>query len=121
MNALTGDTVFIGPAQHSEWIGLGEVLTAEAEGEPLSLTVVGGLPETFEPGENFLVPRPILPRQVWVNAPTETVIQVERQQNPAVVAERIERAGIGQVRTVEDWARERAAEIRRETCRSLAC
>ncbi|WP_439656058.1 FtsX-like permease family protein [Lentzea sp. HUAS TT2] len=108
LNALTGDTVFTGPAQYSEWIGLGEVLTAQTEGEPLSLTVVGGLPETLEPGENFLVPRGILPRQVWANAPTETVIQVERQQNPAVVAERVERAGIGQVRTVEDWARERA-------------
>ena len=80
----------------------------DAEGKPLSITVVGGLPETLEPGESFLVPRPILPRQVWANAPTETVIQVATEQNPGVVAERIERAGIGEVHTVQDWARVRA-------------
>ncbi|WP_330277780.1 FtsX-like permease family protein [Lentzea sp. NBC_00516] len=108
LNALTGDTVFVGPAQHSEWIGLGEVLSVDAEGKPLGLTVVGGLPETLEPGESFLVPRRILPRQVWANAPTETVIQVVAEQNPGVVAERIERAGIGEVHTVQDWARARA-------------
>lgn len=108
LNALTGDTVFVGPAQHSEWIRAGEVLTAQVEGIPLSLTVVGGLPETLEPGENFVVPRRILPPRVWENAPTESVVQVETEQNPAVVAERIERAGIGEVSTVTDWAEARA-------------
>lgn len=106
--ALTGDTVFTGPARNADRIAPGQVLVADAGGQPLRLTVVGGMPETLETGDSFLVPRHALPRQVWAGAPTETVVQVVPGQDPGVVAERIGRAGFGQVRTVAGWARARA-------------
>ncbi|MGW6929145.1 FtsX-like permease family protein [Lentzea sp. NPDC054927] len=106
--ALTGGTVFTGPARHADRIVPGQVLTAEAGGQPLQLTVVGGLPETLETGDSFLVPRQALPEQVWSGAPTETVVQVAQGQDPDVVAERISQAGFSQVRTVSDWATSRA-------------
>jgi putative ABC transport system permease protein len=104
MTALTGNTVFVGPAGNSEGINPGEVLTADADGHPLQLTVVGGLPETLETGESFLIPREALPRHVWAGAPTDTVVQVAPGQNPADVAERIRQAGFSQVQTVSEWA-----------------
>lgn len=110
LTALTGDTVFTGPARNADRIDPGEVLLAEAGGQPLRLTVVGGLPETLETGDSFLVPRQALPRQVWAGAPTETVVQLAPGQDPDDVAKRIEQAGFGQVRTVSDWAVARAGD-----------
>jgi putative ABC transport system permease protein len=106
--ALTGDTVFTGPARSADRIAPGQVLPADAGGQPLQLTVVGGLPETLETGDSFLVPRQALPQQVWAGAPTETVVQVAQGQDPAGVAKRIEQAGFSQVQTVSDWAVARA-------------
>ncbi|XVS61680.1 FtsX-like permease family protein [Actinosynnema sp. CA-299493] len=108
LDALTGATAFTGPARHADWIDPGRVLVADIDGQPLRLTVVGGLPETLEPGDSFLVPRQTLPRQVWAGAPTETVVQVAPGQDPDAVAERIGQAGFGQVRTVSEWAVDRA-------------
>ncbi|WP_158852919.1 FtsX-like permease family protein [Saccharothrix deserti] len=108
LDALTGNTVFTGPARHADRIDPGRVLAADVGGQPLELTVVGGLPETLETGDSFLVPRQALPRQVWAGAPTETVVQVAPGQDPDDVAERIEQAGFGQVRTVSGWAITRA-------------
>jgi putative ABC transport system permease protein len=108
LDALTGSTVFTGPARHSDRIGPGRVLAADVGGHPLRLTVVGSLPETLELGDSFLVPRQALPRQVWSGAPTETVVQVAPGHDPNDVAERIKRAGFGQVWTVSDWAIARA-------------
>ncbi|WP_370942062.1 FtsX-like permease family protein [Amycolatopsis sp. cg5] len=105
---LTGDTVVTGPARHADRISPGDVLEAEAAGLPLRLTVVGGLPETLETGDSFLVPRQILPRQVWSGAPTETFVQVVPGEDPGAVADRIKRAGF-EVRTVADWASARAS------------
>ncbi|MFD8492670.1 ABC transporter permease [Amycolatopsis sp. NPDC059657] len=107
LEALTGDTVVTGPARHADRISPGQVLEAEAAGRPLRLTAVGGLPETVETGDSFLVPRDILPREVWSGAPTETVVQVEPGHHPDVVAARIRQAGF-EVRTVADWAAARA-------------
>ncbi|MEV6238400.1 FtsX-like permease family protein [Lentzea sp. NPDC051838] len=107
LSALTGATVFTGPALHADRIAPGQVLSAEAGGAPLQLTVVGGLPETLEMGDSFLVPRQALPRQVWAGAPTETVVQVADGQSPAAVAGRIEELGFS-VRTVAEWASARA-------------
>lgn len=106
--ALTGSTVFTGPAVHAHRIAPGQVLAADAGGHPLRLTVVGGLPETLETGDSFLVPRETLPRHVWSGAPTETIVQVAPGRQPADVAERIRRAGFGEVRTVSEWAAARA-------------
>jgi putative ABC transport system permease protein len=108
LGALTGDTAFTGPARHADRISPGQVLAADAGGHPLRLTVVGGLPETLETGDSFLIPRQSLPRQVWSQAPTETVVQVAPGQHPADVAARIRQAGFGQVLSVADWARARA-------------
>ncbi|MFS8097263.1 FtsX-like permease family protein [Lentzea alba] len=107
--ALTGNTVFTGPATHSERIAVGQVLMADV-GHPVPLTVVGGLPETLETGDSFLVPRQALPRSVWAGAPTETVVQVAPGQDPAAVAQRIVRAGFPDVRTVSAWATARAEQ-----------
>lgn len=108
LNTLTGNTVFTGPARHADRIAPGRVLPAEAGGQPLQLTVIGGLPETLEMGDSFLVPRQALPRQVWAGAPTETVVQVAPGQDPDDVAARISGAGFSEVRTVADWAIARA-------------
>ncbi|WP_232668503.1 FtsX-like permease family protein [Pseudonocardia sp. TRM90224] len=108
LDALTGDTVFTGPAQHSERIKPGQVLAVEAGGQALQLTVVGGFPETLEAGDSFLVPRATLPVEVWAGAPTETVVQVVPGQDPDVVARRIEQAGFAQVQSVPEWAAARA-------------
>nr|QEO74891.1 ABC transporter, permease component [uncultured bacterium] len=106
--ALAGNTVFTGPARNADRIAPGQVLPAEAGGQPFQLTVVGGYPETLEMGDSFLVPRQALPRQVWAGAPTETVVQVAQGQDPDAVAERIEKAGFSQVQTVSEWAVARA-------------
>jgi putative ABC transport system permease protein len=106
--ALTGSTVFTGPARHADRIDPGRVLVGEAGGQPLQLTVVGGLPETLEMGDSFLVPRQALPKQVWAGAPTETVVQVAPGQDPDDVADRIKAAGFGEVQAVSDWATARA-------------
>ncbi|MCP2197155.1 FtsX-like permease family protein [Lentzea flava] len=108
--ALTGTTVFTGPARHGDGIIPGQVLAADAGGQPLQLTVVGGLPETLEAGDSFLLPRAALPRHVWSAAPTETVVQVVPGQNPADVADRIRRQGFGEIRTVPEWAAARARQ-----------
>jgi putative ABC transport system permease protein len=106
--ALTGTAVFTGPALHAERIETGQVLQAEADGHSLELTVAGGMPETLETGDSFLVPRRILPERVWARAPTETVVQVAPGQHPDDVAERIGKAGFSRVQTVPDWAVARA-------------
>lgn len=106
--ALTGTAAFTGPALHAERIGTGQVLQAEADGQSLELTVAGGMPETLETGDSFLVPRRILPERVWAEAPTETVVQVAPGQHPDDVAERIGKAGFSRVQTVPDWATARA-------------
>lgn len=108
LGALTGSTVFTGPALHADRITTGQVLVADAGGQPLRLTVVGSLPETLETGDSFLVPRQALPAQVWSGAPTETVVQVAQGQDPEDVADRIEQAGFSEVRAVSDWATARA-------------
>ncbi|GAB2838539.1 FtsX-like permease family protein [Lentzea nigeriaca] len=105
---LTGATVFTGPARHGDGINPGQVLSVDAAGQPLQLTVVGGLLETLEAGDSFLLPREVLPRHVWSGAPTETVVQVAPGQNPADVAQRIRQQGFGDVRTVAEWATARA-------------
>jgi putative ABC transport system permease protein len=105
---LTGNTAFTGPARHGDWINPGQVLAVDAGGHPLQLTVVGGLPETLEAGDSFLVPRAALPRHVWSGAPTETVVQVAPGQNPADVAERIRLAGFNEIQTAAQWASARA-------------
>ncbi|WP_236594309.1 FtsX-like permease family protein [Saccharothrix sp. 6-C] len=110
LDALTGATVFTGPARHADWIEPGRVLTADIGGQSLQLTVVGRLPETLEAGDSFLVPRQALPRQVWAKAPTETVVQITPGHSPDAVAERIGQAGFGQVRTVAEWAVDRAED-----------
>ncbi|MEU5691861.1 FtsX-like permease family protein [Actinosynnema sp. NPDC020468] len=108
LEALTGDAVITGPARHADRIEAGRVLAVDAGGRSSRLTVVGGLPETLETGDSFLVPRRALPREVWAGAPTETVVRVAPGQDPDVVAERIGRAGFDRVRTVADWAVARA-------------
>ena len=106
LKALTGNTVFAGPAAYADQIG--PVLVADVGGLPLQLTVVGGLPETLEEGDSFLIPRQALPRDVWSRAPTETVVQVVTGQEPDAVAARIRQAGFSEVRTVAEWASARA-------------
>jgi putative ABC transport system permease protein len=108
LNALTGNTVFTGPAMHAEGIHPGQVLAVNAGGQPVQLTVIGGLPETLETGDSFLVPRQALPAHVWSGAPTETVVQVAPGHEPDAVAARIRQAGFADVRTVAEWATARA-------------
>jgi putative ABC transport system permease protein len=108
LTGLAGNTVFVGPAGHAEGLRPGQVVTADVDGVPVGLTVVGGLPETLETGESFLLPREALPRHVWASAPTETVVQVARGHQPADVAERIRQAGFTRIQTIPDWAAARA-------------
>ncbi|MEJ3659203.1 FtsX-like permease family protein [Actinomycetes bacterium KLBMP 9759] len=109
IEALTGAAVFTGPARYADRITPGQVLQVEAGGQSLQLTVVGGMAETLETGDSFLVPREVLPEQVWTGAPTETVVQVAPGHGPDDVAHRIEQAGFQQVQTVSEWAAARAA------------
>jgi putative ABC transport system permease protein len=108
LSGLTGDTMVTGPARHADRIPVGTVMAVDAAGQPLSLTVVGRMPETLEMGDSFLIPRQTLPTVVLEKGSTETVVRVAEGQDLTVVARRIEDAGFAQVQTVSDWAATRA-------------
>ncbi len=108
LSGLSGNTVVIGPALHADRIPPGTVLAVDAGGQPLSLTVVGGLPETLEVGDSFLVPRQTMPPAVLEKGATETMVRVAEGQDPAAVAARIRDAGFADVRSVFEWAAARA-------------
>lgn len=104
LNELRGQSIVTGPAIASEWIAVGSTVTAHIGGREMPLTVVAAMAETLEAGDNFLVPRDLVPAELLADAPTETVVQVVAGADPAEVAARIQAANIGQVRTVAEWA-----------------
>ncbi|WTW98033.1 FtsX-like permease family protein [Streptomycetaceae bacterium NBC_01309] len=104
---LRGDTVAVGPAVAAEGYTaprVGDSVTLTVGGEKRVLRVVAVLPETLDIGDEFLVPRDLLPRELLAAAPTESVVAVAAGATAAEVAERIRAADLGETATVAQWA-----------------
>lgn len=107
---LRGDTVAVGPAVAAEGYTaprVGDSVTLTVGGDKRVLRVVAVLPETLDIGDEFLVPRDVLPRELVAAAPTESVVAVAAGATAAevaAVAERIRAADLGETATVAQWA-----------------
>ncbi|MEV4002382.1 ABC transporter permease [Actinomadura sp. NPDC049753] len=115
LDALRGRTVAIGPGMAGAGVRSGTV-TARIGSRGLKLRTVARLPEVLENGgDNFLVPRDLVPAEMLADAPTETLVQVAPGTSPRAVASRIHAAKLGEVRTLRRWADARVAEQQRGT------
>ncbi|NYI05134.1 FtsX-like permease family protein [Allostreptomyces psammosilenae] len=111
---LRGRTIAVGPALATEGLRVGGTATARIDGREVPLRIVAALPEILDNGADaFLVPRDLVPPELAARAPAETVIRLLPGAEPAVVAEAIRSAGLGEVRTVAEWAGAKAAEAQR--------
>ncbi|GIH97736.1 FtsX-like permease family protein [Planobispora siamensis] len=120
LEALHGRTVAIGPRLAAEGVRDGAV-TARIGPHKLKLRIVARLPEVLENGsDNFLVPRDLVPTAMLADAPTETLVQIAPGTSPQAVADRIRAAGIGEVRTLGQWADARVEAQQRGTMGIMA-
>ncbi|GGL59265.1 FtsX-like permease family protein [Planomonospora parontospora] len=120
LDALRGRTVAIGPGLVGEGVRDGTV-TARIGPHGFTLRTVAPLPEVLENGsDNFLVPRDLIPTAMLADAPTETLVQVSPGASPQAVAGRIRAAGIGEVRTLGQWADARVETQQRGTTGIMA-
>ncbi len=101
---LRGPTIAVGPGLSGDGLPLGGPATAVVGGQTVALTIVAVLPEVLESGDSFLLPREVVPAKVLAQASTETIVQVAPGADAAAVAEGIRALGIGDVRTVAEWA-----------------
>ena len=120
LDALHGRTAAIGPRLAAQGVRGGTV-TARIGDRKVRLRTVARLPEVLENGsDNFLVPRDLVPAAMLADAPTETLVQVAAGTPPQAVADRIRSAGIGEVRTLGQWADARVAAQQRGTMGIMA-
>ncbi|GAA2428827.1 hypothetical protein GCM10010191_47490 [Actinomadura vinacea] len=120
LDALHGRTIAIGPRLAGQGVRGGTV-TARIGAHKLKLRAVARLPEVLENGsDNFLVPRDLVPAAMLADAPTETLVRVAPGTSPRAVADRIRAAGIGEVRTLRQWADARVAAQQRGTMGIMA-
>lgn len=102
---LHGATIVVGQGDD---LSLGNVATVRIAGRNLTLRVVGLLPETLNGGDDYLVPRDLVPARLLAG-PAETVVTLTPGADPAAVTKSIRTFG-GQVRTVSDWLRTNTSE-----------
>lgn len=106
LELLTGATIAIGPGMSAEGYRLGSTVTAVIGTRRLPLKVVAIMPETLDAGDNFFVPRALIP-----GGRTETLVKVATGNDVGAVARRL--ASQGQVRSVASWAEARGAAQQR--------
>jgi putative ABC transport system permease protein len=82
-------------------LSLGDTATVRIGDRSLTLRVVGLLPETLNGGQDYLLPRDLVPAPLLAG-PTQTVVTLAPGADLAVVTKAI-RADGGQVRTVSAW------------------
>ncbi|MEV6285222.1 ABC transporter permease [Kribbella sp. NPDC051770] len=111
LDKLSGATIAIGPGMAAEGYKLGQSVSATIGGERRVLKVVAIMPETLDVTENFFVPKALT---VGLGGSTETLVRV----NPGADLKALtgELSAAGEVRTVREWAEDKAAvELRDDT------
>ncbi|GAB3817052.1 hypothetical protein GCM10028799_20730 [Kribbella italica] len=111
LDKLSGATIAIGPGMAAEGYKLGQVLTATIGGKRLQVKVVALMPETLDVTENFFVPKELTE---GLGGSTETLVKVDPGADLKTVGRAVSAAGGGAVRTVEEWAEDKAAVEQRD-------
>ncbi len=111
LNKLSGATIAIGPGMAVEGYKLGESLTATIGGKRIVLKVVAIMPETLDVTENFFVPKGLTEGS---GGATETLVKVDRGADLKAVGRELGGEGGGDVRTVKEWAQDKAAVEQRD-------
>ncbi|HEX3589027.1 MAG TPA: FtsX-like permease family protein [Pseudonocardiaceae bacterium] len=95
---LHGRTMVVG---QGEDLSLGDTATVRIGDRNLALRVVGVLPETVNGGDDYLLPRDLVPASSLAG-PAQTVVRFARGADRAAVTRAIEADG-GRVRTMSAW------------------
>ncbi|KOV87256.1 hypothetical protein ADL03_07220 [Nocardia sp. NRRL S-836] len=103
LERLTGLTIAGGPAVAGERLA-GDTVTMRYNDQHTPLQLVARMPETLALGEEFLVSRDAVPADLLTTSPTQTFVQVTPGTDPGTVRAAITSAGLGEVRTVAEWA-----------------
>ncbi len=82
-------------------LSLGDTATVRIGDRSLTLRVVGLLPETLDGGQDYLMPRDLVPASLLAG-PAQTVVKLAPGAEPALVTKAIQADG-GQVRTMSAW------------------
>ncbi|HVV18696.1 MAG TPA: FtsX-like permease family protein [Pseudonocardiaceae bacterium] len=91
-------------ADQGDDLALGDTATVRIGDTNHTLTVVALLPETFNGGHDYLLPRDIAPPALLAG-PTQTVVRLAPRADPVAVTRAIQADG-GQVRTMAAWLAE---------------
>lgn len=114
LERLRGRTIALAPGMSREGIRVGSKVTVRFGGQKMRLRIVAAVPPTLENyAANYLVPRDLAP----VGTTAQTVV---RATEPSAVAGRIRADRIGRVRTVAQWADDKAAAEERGSLSILA-
>ncbi|ANZ34735.1 hypothetical protein BBK82_00220 [Lentzea guizhouensis] len=103
LDRLTGMTIAGGPMVAGERL-IGETATMHYNDQSTTLQFVARMPETLALGEEFLVSRDAVPADLLATSPTTTFVRLTPGTDPATVRSAIAAAGLGDVRTVSEWA-----------------
>lgn len=103
LDLLTGMTIAAGTAVSGERFA-GDTVNATFGDQSITLRLIAQFPETLALSEQFLISRDALPADLLASSPTETFVQLVPGTDPEAVANAITAAGLGEVRTVAEWA-----------------
>jgi putative ABC transport system permease protein len=111
LRALTGATIAVtGNASDGQQLSLGQPVTVDFGAGPRTLRLVAVLPEQLSTGEQYLVPRDLLPAEAATDAPAQVIVRVRPGARPQAVARAVRAAHLGEVTTVSAWTRAQAVD-----------